>query len=199
MKSLLGKTAFSLMALAFVFSTSTASAQSLRKATPRKSAHPAQRTADVTLSSRGVFSGYVLDAQGRPMANEAVLVRQGMRRVAQVRTNKAGQFQVVGMRGGVYQVVVRKSSSMFRVWTPSAAPKGARQLALVVRNQQVVRGQGVVPPAFAADFGTLASTGIAAGGATVGVMAAEDAQNAEEMNQQLQAQLTALEAMVNSP
>nr|MBC8291251.1 carboxypeptidase regulatory-like domain-containing protein [Planctomycetota bacterium] len=133
MKSLLCKTAFSLTAIALVFTTSSASAQSLRKAAsqnvvPQKSARQApQRAMDVKLSSRGVFAGYVLDAQGRPMANEPVLVRQGIRRVAQTRTDASGQFRVARMRGGVYQVVIRKSSSMFRVWTPSAAPKGARQ------------------------------------------------------------------------
>lgn len=191
---------FPLLALAVILvAPSDTQAQTSRRTAIPNSSREIHRTMDVKLSSRGVFAGYVLDAQGRPLADEVVVIRQGMRHVATLNSDVNGQFQVAGLRGGVYQVVVRKSSSMYRVWTPSAAPKNARQLAIVVSTPQVVRGQSVIPPAFAADFGTLASTGIAAGGATVGVMASEDAKDAEEMNRQLQAQLTALDAMVNSP
>lgn len=194
--------ALSLLMVSVVIPVATAKAQFARSSATRetvaKKTSSQSSNVDVVLDSQGTFSGYVLDGQGRPMPNELVSIRQGPRRIAETRTDATGKFRVGGMRGGVYQVATQKSISMFRVWTPDAAPKNARHLALVVREPQVVRGQGVVPSAFAADFGTLASTGIAAGGATVGMMASDEAKKSEKMNQQLQAQLTALEAQVNS-
>lgn len=153
---------------------------------------------DIALDARGHLTGYLLDQQGRPVREASITIRQGSKRVAQTRTSREGKFVISGIRGGVYQVLSDKGSSVIRVWTQTAAPRNARRLALVIQNSRVVRGQSVFPPAFAMDFGTLASTGVAVGGATMGVIASQDAQDAEDKAAELQTQVTALEAQVNS-
>ena len=153
---------------------------------------------NIVLDDEGQLTGYLLDQQGRPVSKASVVIRQGAKRIVKTQTGAQGKFTVSGMRGGVYQIQSEKGSTVVRVWTRKAAPRNARRLALVVENPRVVRGQSVLPPAFAMDFGTLASTGIAVGGATMGVIASQDAQDAEDKAAALQTQVTDLEAQVNS-
>lgn len=98
--------------------------------------------ADVALTSGGVFSGQVVDAQGQPQAGSNVVVSQQQQVVATTTTDQNGQFSIRGLQGGVYQVASGQGMKLYRLWAPDTAPPGARQSALVVTGDQVVRGQG---------------------------------------------------------
>jgi Carboxypeptidase regulatory-like domain len=97
---------------------------------------------DVALSSGGVFSGQVVDAEGRSQAGSSVMVCQQQQVVATATTDQQGQFSIRGLQGGVYQVVAGQGMKSFRLWAPDTAPPGAQQSALLVADGQSVRGQG---------------------------------------------------------
>jgi len=48
---------------------------------------------------------------------------------------------VTGLRSGIYQVVAADGQALYRVWAPGMAPPGARQGALVVAGEELMRGQ----------------------------------------------------------
>lgn len=110
-----------------------------------KTARPAepvrQAIDDVALSREGVLEGVVVNGSGTPLAGTDVSVMQDNKEVAHVKTAKDGRFTVPGMRGGVYRISSGRGSSTFRLWSQEAAPPIARQLAMVVADPNVVRGQ----------------------------------------------------------
>lgn len=96
---------------------------------------------DISLNQHGRMVGSLVDAQGRPISNKEVVVHQGRKEVAKAVTNTKGQFEVAGLKGGVYEVTSERGTSTYRVWTAEAAPKASRSTALVVAGQQTVRAQ----------------------------------------------------------
>jgi hypothetical protein len=95
---------------------------------------------DVALQPNGVLRGQVLDGQGRPVANGAVVVAQQGQLVTRTLTDEQGRFAVAGLRGGLYQVVTAQGGGVYRVWTAEAAPPVAKSAALIVNDETVVRG-----------------------------------------------------------
>ncbi|MHC4874964.1 MAG: hypothetical protein ACYTGL_00610 [Planctomycetota bacterium] len=130
-----------------------------------KSREAARQIKDVSLDTRGVLSGYLVDRQGKPETSTAVTIRQGRRQIARAKTNAKGHFEVQGLKGGVYQMSSKQGSQIIRVWKHGTAPKKASRLALLVNDQTVVRGQ---------ILDELGLTGLGGGGslATVGIGAA---------------------------
>jgi hypothetical protein len=117
--------------------------QRLAQAEPAPAAaSPMPDVTDVALTAGGEFSGQVVDAQGRPQAGTNVMVCKQQQVVATTTTDQQGQFSMRGLQGGMYQVVAGQGMQSFRLWAPGTAPPAARQSALVVASDQVVRGQG---------------------------------------------------------
>lgn len=153
---------------------------------------------DVALSAKGVLKGNVVDHQGRPMADQDVVVKQGRREIARAKTDAKGQFEVAGLQGGVYDVTSDKGTRTYRVWTSETAPKKAREQALVVGGNRVARAQfeglGGLGSA-----GTLGAVGAVSGivGGTVGIVesqnAQDDAEDAQKQNAALQEQIEDLQ------
>ena len=104
--------------------------------------NPAMDIGDVALTAGGVFSGQVVDAQGRPQADLNVTVCSEKQVVATATTDHDGQFSIRGLQGGLYQVAVDQATKYYRLWAPETAPPAARQSALLVTGGRVVRGQG---------------------------------------------------------
>ncbi len=149
---------------------------------------------DVSLDKAGSLSGYVVDAQGKPQANEVVRVMQGRTEIAKATTNAKGQFEVRGLRGGVYGIVSAKGATGYRVWTSNAAPKTAKQFAVVVKDTQLVRAQDDGSDLLSGShliLGGLAITGIVLGGVALSdaSSANSDAAAAQQQNAALQAQI----------
>jgi hypothetical protein len=105
-------------------------------------ASPVLDVIDVALTAGGEFSGQVVDAQGRPQAGTSVMVCRQQQVVATTSTDEHGQFSLRGLQGGMYQVVAGQGMQSFRLWAPGTAPPAARQSALLIASDQVVRGQG---------------------------------------------------------
>ncbi len=101
----------------------------------------ANRIADIMLHDGGTMIGVLVDANGRPVAQENVVLKQGNRVAAITQSNKLGQFAVRGLRGGVYQVEAGKHRSLVRVWTAQTAPPAASQAGQFVTRDDIVRGQ----------------------------------------------------------
>ena len=149
---------------------------------------------DVTLDKAGSLTGYVVDAQGKPQANEVVRVMQGRTEVAKATTNAKGQFEVKGLRGGMYGIVSAKGTTGYRVWTSNAAPKTAKQFAVVVKDTQLVRAQDDEDNLLSTPhliLGGAAITGIVLGGVALSRAnsADSDAAAAQQQNAALQAQI----------
>lgn len=110
-----------------------------------KTPGPAERVRpvvdDVALSREGVLEGVVVNGSGATVAGTDVSIMQENKEVAHAKTAKDGRFTVPGMRGGVYRISSGSGSGTFRLWSQDAAPPVARQLAMVVADANVVRGQ----------------------------------------------------------
>ena len=157
---------------------------------------------DVSLDKDGSLSGYVVDAQGKPQANEVVRVMQGRTEVAKATTNAKGQFEVKGLRGGMYGIVSAKGTTGYRVWTSNAAPKSAKQFAVVVKDTQLVRAQDDGSDLLSGSnliLGGAAITGIALGGVALSEAnsAQSDASAAQQQNAALQAQNALLQQQID--
>jgi hypothetical protein len=129
----------------FGMAASQASAQLLPPPPkPVKAKAATKKVADIVLTREGTLRGVLINKQAGPLAGEQVVIRQGRRVVAEATTNKLGEFQVAKFRGGTYQLTSGKSTRPIRVWTASAAPKSAREVALLVSGGTVTRGQGLL-------------------------------------------------------
>jgi len=136
----------------------------VKSAAPTKTAAQPGPIQDVALSGDGVLEGMVIGASGTAIAGAPVLVAQEGNQVATSKSGKDGHFSVPGLRGGVYQVSSARGTGVFRVWTQDSAPPAARQLATVVAEPSVVRGQMPLSQLFRTDvvvIGTIIGAGIA--------------------------------------
>ena len=114
---------------------------------PASAAQPAAGAAplptafcDVRLSDDGTLHGQWLDAHGAAVAQQTVVLCQGTRALAETRTDAAGRFAFLRIRGGIYQITNGSTAVACRVWTGSAAPPAALQQVLVTDRADVVRG-----------------------------------------------------------
>jgi hypothetical protein len=96
---------------------------------------------DVALDSAGYLHGRAVDLQGRPLADQPVVLGRAGRRLAPCRTDGAGRFRVGPLRGGPYSLSAGGQARLVRVWPGPTAPPSAAEVALVVAQGDVVRGQ----------------------------------------------------------
>jgi len=103
-----------------------------------------QALVDVALCGapqRDVLIGLVLDRQGAAQEGVSVALCKNGQRLAESRTDRNGHFRFANVRGGVYQLTAAGGVAAYRVWAPGTAPPSARQQALVVADDTVLRGQ----------------------------------------------------------
>ncbi len=96
---------------------------------------------DVRLHGQGVFFGQVVTREYAPVEGQAVTLVNADRALATARTDARGYFAFRGLKNGVYQVAVNGSRRAYRVWTAQTAPPAAQPGALIVMENEVVRGQ----------------------------------------------------------
>jgi hypothetical protein len=106
---------------------------------------------DVALGAGGQLTGWVVDAEGRPVGKSPVVLLQNGHQVAQAVTDARGQFQVPRLRGGVYQIVAAQGGGVYRLWAPATAPPSAGVGLMIVTRGEVVRGQIPYRDLFASD------------------------------------------------
>jgi hypothetical protein len=107
------------------------------------SAHARERASitDVALDAKGKLYGQVLSENGAAANDVTIHVLQNGREVTTATTNQEGQFEISGLRGGVYQFTTGESGITYRVWAPHTAPPAAHQVALLVDDHGLVRAQ----------------------------------------------------------
>jgi len=135
--------------------------------TPLLAAGPTsnQTVRDVTLWQGGTLIGQVQNAQGVGQAGVPVVIYSGNQRVAVTKTDKNGYFSVSGLRGGLYQVASTNGMATYRLWSAQAAPPSAQPGAIVVADQELVRGQ------FGGRLGMILTHPLVIGGAVAAAIA----------------------------
>ena len=101
---------------------------------------PQSLVRDVELSTNGTLSGQVVDSQGLAQPAADVTVWQNENQVAATKADANGNFAVAGLRSGVHQVAAGQGVTVYRFWAPNTAPPAAGKQALLVADQNVVRG-----------------------------------------------------------
>ena len=139
---------------------------------------------DIALQKGGVLVGRLTGKKGKLRAQQRIAIRQNGQLVEEVTTDKNGQFKVEGLRGGVYEIASEQGTGSFRAWSAGTAPPSAKQFAVLIDSNEVVRGQwgwvptpGEIPtPNFTVGEWLGISTGVA--GLAVGTIALIDSNDA---------------------
>ncbi len=140
-------------------------------------------TQDVRLRDGGVLVTRVVDLQGKPMADEEVVVEFRGKPIASGFSNDKGLVAISGLRAGQHSLVTRTGATVCRLWMPETAPPSAVNTPAVVSDSTLVRGQ------FGAfNLPMLVYAGVAAAALVIGVSARNDAQDAESAARQAQNQ-----------
>jgi hypothetical protein len=122
---------------------------------------PAPKIRDVALNENGNLHGYFVDHIGQPLGGRLIVARQGTQKVRTAKSDASGAFEISGLRGGNWSVIVGTQTSLLRVWNAGSAPPTAKSNLLLVRKASIVRGQSIVEPGImtAFDNGALFSAG----------------------------------------
>jgi hypothetical protein len=122
---------------------------------------PAPKIRDVALNENGNLHGYFVDHIGQPLGGRLIVARQGTQKVRTAKSDASGAFEISGLRGGNWSVIVGTQTSLLRVWNAGSAPPTAKSNLLLVRKASIVRGQSIVEPEImtAFDNGALFSAG----------------------------------------
>lgn len=118
---------------------------------PEVPPRPQPLVGDVALDCDGCLLGRVIDPQGLPMADQPVVLGQMGREVARTRTDASGRFRIGPLRGGTYHLSAGRHGQLVRAWVAQTAPPAARDVALVIAGDDVVRGQMPFEHFFASD------------------------------------------------
>ncbi len=96
---------------------------------------------DISLQEGNTLQGQIVDAQGVPQIRSQVALLQRGQTVRSTQSDSNGRFFIRDLRAGVYQVETNSGGTVIRLWAPNTAPPSAKQVVLIVRNEDVVRGQ----------------------------------------------------------
>jgi len=126
------------MLLALVPNLAFATKPSVPNATP-KTEKPL--LTDIALQPGGVLVGRIVSSREKLQIQEKIIIRQNNQVVAEVTTGTNGQFAVNGLRGGIYEISSTQGAGSFRAWANGTAPPSARQFAVLMGSDDVVRAQ----------------------------------------------------------
>ena len=121
---------------------------------------------DIELDQQGRLLGVLVDTNGKPEPLKKLQIQQGKKVVAEVKTDRAGRFQVSKLRGGVYQIVGKDQTAVVRVWSNGTAPPKSKDAVLLVTGK-ATRGQGFIPTG---TISGLLGVGIGIAALTVGIV-----------------------------
>ena len=96
---------------------------------------------DIALRPGGVLVGQIVTVEGTAQAKAPVSLQQNGKELVRTVTDANGLYAIKGLRGGVYHVVSRQTVETYRLWSPDTAPPAAKDAALMVEGNGVVRGQ----------------------------------------------------------
>ncbi|QDU78712.1 hypothetical protein Pla110_04160 [Polystyrenella longa] len=99
---------------------------------------------DVVLGKDGTVIGKVVDGQGKLVEGAAVTITKGEKEVVKTVSNAKGLFGARNMTAGTYKITAGQGSRQFRLWSAQTAPPKAMAKAILVSDNQIVRGQPVM-------------------------------------------------------
>lgn len=102
---------------------------------------PRMAVRDIALGDAGELRGQVLDGQGQARAQLPVLIAKQGETTLRTETDQQGRFAVQGLSGGMYAVHTPMGTTVYRAWTPGTAPPAAVSEALLVPDDNLIRGQ----------------------------------------------------------
>jgi hypothetical protein len=110
-------------------------------------------THDVQLDSQGQMTGMVVDAAGRPQADEPVAIQRVDRTAdpVHIKTESDGRFRIGPLSAGTYRLTTDEGVCLCRLWTHTAAPPAASPALLIVNDATVTRGQRPIRDMFRSD------------------------------------------------
>jgi hypothetical protein len=117
---------------------------------------------DVMLDAEGTLAGMVVGAQGEAAVGTRVSLSATGGGPINVITDDEGRFRVAGLHGGIFQITTGERTVIFRVWTPAAAPPGARRSVVLVIDGGTTRGQTPLPDFVRSDAFLLTAVIVAA-------------------------------------
>jgi hypothetical protein len=138
---------------------------------------PMPMLTDIALQKGGILVGRLTGKKGELRDKQKIVIRKDNKLVAEVITGKNGQFTVEGLQGGIYEIASNQGAGSFRAWAEGTSPPSAKQFAVLVDSDEVVRGQwGWVPtpgPIAAPNFtvGEWLGISLGAAGLVVGTIA----------------------------
>ena len=109
--------------------------------TTRSTEAPRTAIRDIALGNAGELRGQVLDIQGQARPKLPVRIARQGEEVARTETDQHGRFAVQGLNGGLYEVQTPIGTNVYRAWTPGTAPPSAVTEAMVVPDENLIRGQ----------------------------------------------------------
>lgn len=126
---------------------------------------------DVVLTGQGMLQGRLVNRNGQPLANSAVVVTAGQRRIA-TKTDANGFFQAELKTSGLYAVSAAGGVITCRAWSTRTAPPVAQQGILLVSDEQTLTAQG--PRGFFTNPIVIGGVIAAAVGITIAVASDDD-------------------------
>lgn len=110
-------------------------------------------THDIRLDANGRMTGMVVDANGRPQRDAAVVARRVDRTadLMSVKTREDGRFLLGPLSAGTYRLETKEGVCICRLWTQAAAPPSASPALLIVNDASVTRGQRPIGDLFRSD------------------------------------------------
>lgn len=96
---------------------------------------------DVRLWEGGTLLGQVVDAQGQPLPETLVTLRDNKGNAVPTKTDQNGYFAFQGVPSGAYALAGAGAEGNYRAWTKQVAPPSAQPGVLMVAGNETLRGQ----------------------------------------------------------
>jgi hypothetical protein len=96
---------------------------------------------DVKLWGGGTLLGQLVDAQGQPVPDTVVTLRDNAGNAVPTKTDTRGYFAFQGLKSGAYVLSGAEAQGTYRAWTESVAPPSAQPGVLMVAGNETLRAQ----------------------------------------------------------
>lgn len=102
---------------------------------------PANAILDIRMGKDGAFTGRTINHNGNAVVGAKVVITQGKEVVGESVTDEHGNFAVLNLKSGIYEVSCGATKGTYRAWTDKAAPPSAKPHSVLVLGENGTRGQ----------------------------------------------------------
>ncbi len=159
-----------------------------------KATQQVRQGTDVVLTG-GKLTGKLLNSNGKPVDGALVAVEKNGKLVGKTVTKSDGSYTVAGLSSGTHTITLADGQFPVRLWSKEAAPAAAKTQLTV--SQTAVRGQ-FMDDCGCPVWGNIAVGAIAVTALIVALVALDEAEEAENQNGNLQAQIQDLQDQLDA-